>query len=235
MCCRRQVLGSSTSRGLAGLSKKVCSRGLSTGFLFCSLLSLAASRTAAQISPTDTIGMNYPGWESADQVAPTIDVQTSYDSVSSLWTYRYTVANGASARQSIWSIEFGLDPLAAPSDPLTASAPPGWKALVWPYSEAALLPGVSFFALFLNDSLGPASGPPPGRIQPGESLSGFVVTSPYPPGHARTYVQGYVQLPPPPEWQDPIPPNDTTNSRRGLTIFPNQFIVAPAARQERRN
>jgi hypothetical protein len=193
------------------------------------LLLLLPRTLHAQISPTDTMGMNYPGWESADQVVPRISVETSYDSVARLWTYRYTVANDPSARQSIWSIDFGLDPLAAPSRPLTATAPPGWKALVYPYSEAALLPGVSFFALFADDSLGPASGPPPARILPGQALSGFTVTSPFPPGYARTYVQGYVALPPPPEDEDPITPNDTTNSQRGLTIFPNQFIVSPSS------
>jgi hypothetical protein len=191
-------------------------------------LLLSAPKVGAQITPADTMGMNYPGWESADQVAPRITVETSYDSVSGLWTYRYTIANDASARQAIWSIDFGLDPLAAPSRPLTAAAPPGWKALVYPYSQAALLPGATFFALYADDSLGPASGPPPARIPPGQSLSGFVVTSPYPPGYARSYVQGYVQLPAPPEDRDPIPPNDTTNSQRGLTIFPNQYIITPS-------
>jgi hypothetical protein len=217
--------------------------GAPVAVVFPLVLSLLSSGSVgAQITPTDTMGMNYPGWESADQVAPQITAETSYDSVSALWTYRYTVANGASARQAIWSIDFGLEPLAAPPRPLTATAPPGWKALVFPYSEAALRPGVSFFALYPDDSLGPASGPPSARILPGQALSGFVVTSPYPPGYARTYVQGYVALPPPPEDQDPIPPNDTTNSQRSLTIFPNQYVVTPGAaptsrreRQERRD
>lgn len=190
-------------------------------------LSICAPNLVAQITPVDTMGMGYPGWESADQVAPQITPEVSYDPVAGLWTYRYTVANDASARQAIWSVDFGLEPLAAPSRPLTAAAPAGWKALVFPYSQAALLPGVTFFALFADDSLGSASGPPPARIQPGQILSGFVVTSPFPPGYARTYVQGYVTLPPPPEERDPIPPPDTTNSQRGVTIFPNQYIITP--------
>jgi hypothetical protein len=129
--------------------------------------------------------MNYPGWESADQMAPRISVETSYDCVARLWTYRYTVANDPSARQAIWSIDFGLDRLAAPSPPLTARAPPRWKALVYPYSEAALLPGVSFFALLLINSglpnrrspTGNSPGQPP-SFGPCRPLSGSSATSP---------------------------------------------------------
>lgn len=193
------------------------------------LVGLSARAVHGQITPLDTLGINYPGWHSADQVKPSISVATSFDSARGLWTYDYAVSNGSDAQQAISSIGFGLDPLTAPSAPLTASAPAGWKALVFPYSANTTLPGVEFFALFADDSLGPASGPPPSRIQAGQTLGGFTITSPYPPGYARTYVQGYVELPPLDDVGDVRPPHDTTNSQRGLTIFPNQYILAPSA------
>lgn len=183
----------------------------------------------AQITPADTVGTNYPGWQSADKVAPRISVDVSFDSLRGLWIYRYTVANDTSARQAISSIDFGVDPLAAPSDPLTASGPQGWKGWVFPYSVDTYRSGVTFFARFADDSLGPESGPPPARINPGDSLSGFVVTSPFPPGYARSYVQGYVQVPPLDDAGDVYPPADTTNSQRGITIFPNQLLLASTA------
>lgn len=187
-------------------------------------LLLSISEVGAQITPVDTIGINYPGWQSSDQVAPRITVETSYDSVGKLWSYRYTVANDTSARQAIWKVDLGVDPLAAPSAPLTAIAPVNWRGLVWPYSPRAYQGGATFFALFADDSLGPASGPPPARIPPGGSVSGFMIMSPYPPGYARTYVQGYVELPPIEDAGDVHTPPDTTNSQRGFTIFPNQYV-----------
>jgi hypothetical protein len=209
----------------------ICSanrRGGLPGLLLTAMLFLAHG-AAAQITPADTLGINYPGWESADQVAPRITVETSYDSVSGLWTYRYTIANDTSARQAIWDIRFGVDPVAAPSAPLTVTVPAGWRGLIFPYSPRTFLPGVVFFALFADDSLGPASGPPPARILPGGSLSDFMVTSPYPPGYARSYVQGYVNLPAVEDAGDVYTPTDTTNSQRGIVIFPNQLLLASGA------
>ena len=199
--------------------------------LLCALT--ASSPLRAQITPADTAGINYPGWESADQVVPIITVQTSYNDASGLWTYRYTIRNAATARQAISNVMLALKGLLTPKDPLTAAAPPGWEALVFPYGYGDI-GGAAFFALYPDDSLGPASGPPPARIQPGDSLSGFVVTSPYPPGYARSYVQGYVNLPTPADTTETYEPQDTVNSQRGTTLFPNEVIPLFATQAENR-
>ncbi len=69
------------------------------------------------------------------------------------------------------------------------------------------------------------SNPSPDQIPPGESLSGFRITSPFSPGQARTYVQGYAPVPfikePFGGDEEFIVPHDTTNSQRGFTIGPS--------------
>lgn len=64
--------------------------------------------------------------------------------------------------------------------------------------------------------------PSPYQIPPGDSLSGFRVTSAYPPGYARAYVRGYVALPDP-QGGDWTVPDDTTDAQRRWTVGPTVY------------
>ncbi|MFL5578720.1 MAG: hypothetical protein ACJ79S_22420 [Gemmatimonadaceae bacterium] len=170
--------------------------------------------------------MRYPGWVPADQVAPRFTVDPSYDPVAGLWTYRYTVANSAGARQGIYKILIGVPGLLAPPGPLTVTVPAGWTGVTYPFENDLGLPGATFRSTFPDDSVGPASGAPPALIQPGTSLTGFVITSPYPPGYAQSYVQGYVVVPPLPDTaENDYVPSDTSNAQRGPVVFPNLALL----------
>jgi hypothetical protein len=185
-------------------------------------------RVGAQLTPADTAGMNNPDWASADKVAPRITVSASRDSVTGVWTYRYTVANDTSARQAIYRIAFHVSDALAPFQ-LSAEAPPGWYALVYPFGPAKAS-GVTFLAEFADDSLGPEGGEPAALIQPGDSLSGFVVTSRAPPGQANTQVQGYLVVPDRVDTSTAGPPPvDSANSQRSITVFPNEFFESSRA------
>jgi hypothetical protein len=69
--------------------------------LCAGLVPLCAKAVNAQLTPTDTAGLNSRGWESADQVAPLISVETSYDVATGTWTYSYTISNAVTARQGM--------------------------------------------------------------------------------------------------------------------------------------
>lgn len=179
----------------------------------------------SQLVPSDTAGLNAPsGWQPADQVRPRITVNTSYDPTRALWTYEYTVANDSGAKQSISSIFIDAHLLVAPSPPLVASAPPGWRAAAYPYDgPSTLVPGVTFRASF-EDSLGASA--PSAAIRPGSALSGFVITSPFPPGVAQVAVQGFVPAISVDDDSDTILPSDRANAQRSVIVFPNQPIVS---------
>lgn len=174
---------------------------------------------AAQVG--DISGVYYPGWIPSDRVVPEIRAASVYDSITQLWTYSYTLANGATAEQDI--LNFGLRYNGGTA---SITSPPGWWDMA--SSPAVPVPG-AFFSGDLPDSSAYLWGPSPAQIPPGQSLADFQIVSPYPPGYARTYVQGFAPVPA--EITDPnIPegaelgvPNDTTNSQRGWTLGPTRY------------
>ncbi|MGH8952838.1 MAG: hypothetical protein ACRDX9_15635, partial [Acidimicrobiia bacterium] len=147
----------------------------------------------------------------------------SYDSLSGRWRYEYTVENGVNAAQDIITFNMQLFEPPPAYELVTSQAPSGWWTGV--HLPRGAIPGIVFEGERPNTPPGSVWDPSPAQIPPGLSLSGFLVESPYPPGYARRYVQGYVPLPyltEEPDF-DMIIPHDTTNSQRGWTLGPTLY------------
>jgi hypothetical protein len=195
---------------------------------FCTLLTILSSRVAlAQVGNISNV--NYPGWIPADRAAPLVYWWVDYDAQSGRYTYTYTMNNRASAEQAVidWDLDFN-----APA--VSVARPSGWtKATLAPPGPRA---GVLFSALLPNippDPSGSPNGPAAAQIPPGGQLEGFVITSLYPPGYARTYVKGFAPTPYPPASADTVAefytPDDTTDSQRGWLIGPWRWerVITP--------
>lgn len=185
--------------------------------LVAALLTVAASAPlGAQVG--DLSGVVWPGWIPSDGAAPAITAQVTYDPAASAWRYVYTVANGDAARQDIRRVD-----LAFPSPQAELSAPEGWVTAF--FAEGSEIPGATFLAES-PDSVGETLLPSPAQIPAGSSRQ-FTVLSPYPPGEARTYVQGFAPVPYLPDDFDEVPvvPDDTTNAQRGWTVGPTRYAT----------
>jgi hypothetical protein len=168
----------------------------------------------------DISQVSYPEWIPSDRVSPTYTVTVTYSPTQLLWTYRYTVANGSSAEQALQDLVLRFN---GPSQ--SVSQPPGWSGM--DFSPPASVPG-AWFGATLPDSYSGTTAEAPGaaRIFPGHQLEGFVVTSAYPPGYARTYAQGFAAYPVGPAgvYSDDInAPDDTTNAQRGFALGPIRY------------
>lgn len=122
------------------------------------------------------------------QIQPQITVSTSFDSNTNLYTYQYTVANGAAANQEISDIAIDF------AGPLSAvQSPFGWSHGIMSKRStvhwAATL--VDDNANFVDDG-----GIPPGmaQVKPGSSVAGFTFQSPKPPGPVKFFARGYVHV-----------------------------------------
>ncbi len=190
-------------------------------------LLLSVHGLAAQLPD---IPLPYPGWTRSDLVDPTITPTGTYDPVTSLWTYTYTIQNGAAGTQDIWKLWVRLGAWTS-----NTQVPPGWRFNA--RSQATFDPagpgfmGTSFHAKLQSQFTGPFWPPSDFQIPPGQALSGFVIESPYPPGYARASAQGYAPVPFPPDPADdpaayyasnPVP-HDTLNSQRRWTIGPTRY------------
>lgn len=165
----------------------------------------------------DISDVNYPGWKPADRVDPTIVDSASF--AGGEWTYRYTLKNGPGAEQDI--LEFKLHLAAPPRSRFEATPPDGWWRMRFP--PPSRVPGMVFMGKRPDPPDYPLP-PSPYQILPGDSLSGFEVISPYPPGYARAYVRGYVALPDPGEGGPGyVFPDDTTDAQRRWTVGPTVY------------
>jgi len=126
-----------------------------------------------------------------NQLTVTVAPEVKFDQTTQLFTYTYTVANGANSAQEIDS--FNLD-FAPPVSNL--NNPPGWahgifrlrSTLGWSATvPAPLPPGAN------DDSRVPAGL---AQIKPAQSLTGFSFQSPKPPGPVKYFVTGFVDVPP---------------------------------------
>lgn len=186
---------------------------------------LAGGAAHAQVGTVDPLP--YPGWIPSDRVAPAIGVSVGYDDAAGVWRYHYTLANGAEAEQDVFAFILRVS-----GAPQAASAAPGWWQMIGPaelYSPGA--PGAVVFEAELPGTLPDSDYWPPSEFQipPGGSLAGYTVTSAYPPGYARAYVQGYARLllapseySEDPAYNNPIPP-DSLNSQRRWSIGPTRY------------
>lgn len=80
---------------------------------------------AAQVG--DISQVSYPGWVPADRVLPGYTVTASYNSAQALWSYGYTLSNGAGAQQALQSVRLRFN-----GPPLTVAQPSGWYDLTFP-------------------------------------------------------------------------------------------------------
>lgn len=185
--------------------------------LFASIF-CCSSLALAQVG--DTSNVTYPGWKSSDKVNPLISVVVAYDSVLHAYSYGYTVANGGSAAQSIDQIDLDFT-----GPTMAGLAPATWD--VWLSQPIGGRAGATFSS-FGDDYTTTAQGlvPNPGTdlILPGESKSGYSISSLYPPGYSRSYTRGYAAVPLLPDSSPPvIKPRDTTDSQRGWTLGPTRY------------
>ena len=189
-----------------------------SGSLLGWMILTTAGGARAQVG--DISQVSYPGWVPSDRVAPIYTVTSSYDPAQALYTYQYQIANAVTAQQALQHLRMRFN-----GPPLGATQPAGWYYLTFP--PPAALPG-AIFAARLPDTYSGTTAREPGaaRILPGQSLSGFTVTSVYPPGYARTYAQGFAAYPPAPAGSGEADfnlPDDTTNSRRSFVLGPIRY------------
>ena len=191
-------------------------RNLGTGMLLA--LGAFGFPTSASAQVGDVSDVNYPGWIAADGTQPTIEATVGHNGTT--WSFAYDVGNGATASQEIDKIKLNFN---APE--ATASASAGWLAGLHP-SPTAAIPGVYFLGR-VDSPAGATRLPSPVQIGAGSAVSGFSVTSDYPPGYSRVYVRGFVPLPAISEEDLPdeslIVPHDTTNSQRRWTLGPTLY------------
>lgn len=178
---------------------------------------------AAWAQVGDISDVTWPGWIPSDRVVPIITPQVDYDSSSGAWHYSYVLANGVESRQDILNFMLRFNA------PITRSAAPdGWWRMPHFSTAPEAIPGITFHAVLPNTIGDSPNGPAEAQIPPGESLSGFVIVSRYPPGYARTYVQGFAPVPYlPDDWGEKPTnvPHDTTNSQRGWTLGPTRYTT----------
>lgn len=188
---------------------------LTTVLLLCLLLSAEATAQVGDVSD-----VNHPGWERLDLVEPTIVPSVTFDTVQTEWRYGYTVHNGTGAQQAIEDFMLRYNTPRAGED---FSLPSGWFKIR--VAVPAAIPGGSFVAK-VSGLATTTRQPAPDQIPPGDSLTGFGIDSPYPPGYARTFVKGYAPTQYHTESDIVTPmvvPHDTTNSQRGWTVAPTLY------------
>jgi len=152
------------------------------------LASLSAMSPAQAVCP-----------ESPNRVKPQVQASVTRDSITQLYTYRYTVTN---APDSILNIgDFIVNIVGAVSD---VTSPENWfdriiqgrnfdnpphplDAVRWYTSETIPIPPDSVDTGGLDPLLYP--------IKPGETVSGFSFKSPKPPGPVKFYALGDMDLP----------------------------------------
>lgn len=194
------------------------SRVASLAGVAVALAALSVPGLGAQVG--DISDVTYPGWTPSDQIQPAITATVTFDDATGQWQYAWTVANGPDAEQDIIRFWLGFQ---APPDPadVVLAPPGGWWAGLF---AGGGIPGAAF-AAERDDEIGDVWPSAAAQIPPAGSLSGFAMTSAFPPGEARTYVQGYARIPFLPDGfdQETNVPHDTTNSQRGWSTGPTRY------------
>lgn len=186
------------------------------GMLACMAAAALAAAAPAAAQVGDISGVTWPGWLPSDRVLPQITATVSYDAPAGAWRYVYDVANLPGAEQDIRRLDLVFALPAA-----SFAAPQGWWGAF--FDETASIPGVTWMARS-PDAVGPTLLPSAAQIAPGSSLR-FEITSAYPPGEARSYVQGYAPVPYLPNGYAHVPvvPADSVNAQRGWTVGPARY------------
>lgn len=219
--------------------KRVLIASLSGAFLASLVAVLVAGRqteTPISEAPRPTLDLSQPAIVSGDSalltteglevarqaqaIDPDIRGWYTFNSGTGQYTYHYRVWNKAAADNGIW--HFGLAPLSSPTSVSVPSA--AWDhsygyderrdALVWMVTERGQAP-----ANWDSVSLWPSSF----DIQPGDSVTGFSLTTPASPSMVSYYVQGF---------NFPPPTDDEAGFTETYTLFQNSItgtIVGPGS------
>ncbi|RJR44998.1 MAG: hypothetical protein C4567_03730 [Deltaproteobacteria bacterium] len=125
----------------------------------------------------------------ANQLSVLVSANVTYNSSSALYTYTYTLTNADTSEQKAWMFALQLD-----SGVENPTSPAGWTfaqhddrpIVSWAATDTGLLPPD-----FIDDGNLP---PSPFSIVPGETLTGFELDSPDPPGNVPFFIQGETKL-----------------------------------------
>lgn len=122
------------------------------------------------------------------QVQPQLTANTSFDPSTNLYTYQYTLANGAGANQEI--SDLAIDAAGTISN---VQSPAGWS-----HGMVKTRSNVHWAATLVADDPNAVddSGIPPGvaQVKPGSSAAGFSFQSTKPPGPVKYFSKGYVNV-----------------------------------------
>ena len=130
--------------------------------------------------------------QKGDQLTSTVAVEVSVDPGTHFYTYNYTVTNNTDSAQEIWffALDVGGDFVIIES----ASVPDGWL-----FGSHGDRPFVSWSAVGGDVPEGYVDSgnipPSPYQVKPGETLSGFSITTLTPPESGKFYAQGFTPLP----------------------------------------
>ncbi len=116
--------------------------------------------------------------------------QVTFDSSTKMYTYTYTVSNDASSGQEIES--FNLD-FAPPASNLVN--PQGWVHGTFSFRSTLGWDAVDEVDRPVDPADNASVPPALSQIKPGQSVTGFSLQSPKPPGPVKYFVTGYVIVP----------------------------------------
>ncbi len=132
--------------------------------------------------------------DSPNRVIPTVEASVKFDAATNLYTYRYTVRNGAQSAQAIDS--FAVD---FRGSTLAVANPTGWTHGLFSGRNT-----LGWDATLADDTAPVGTVVPPSiaQIEPGDSLGGFSFQSPQGPGAVKFYVTGFAPVGPLPTEAD---------------------------------
>ncbi len=155
---------------------------------FCD--SITPSEACPQLPDSSSSLAYRPKTAASSPVSLRGTVQTSFDTATGLYTYRYTFANDASSTADVSSMQVVVNRSIA----VNLKAPEGWNADVW--KDGSVVSFAAMSAASTNQGIDDGNLPPsPFQIRPNQSLSGFSFQSPDPPGSIAFLGQGYKPLP----------------------------------------
>jgi hypothetical protein len=137
---------------------------------------------AASAFGIDAVAEHCPRWNGSS-FDPALTTTISFEKKSKNYTYGYNLANNANSKSPIeqFSIEISEKPRTI-SDPKVAS----WEHRVQK-SYANLNSDLIWNTRYSSERI----SVPLNAIQPGTAITGFIMTSPRPPGPAQYHLQGY--------------------------------------------
>jgi len=126
-------------------------------------------------------------FEPRNRIESQLTAKVSYKAKQNIFAYRYTVANGKAAKQSIWLLRVSMPDEGLAND---LSAPEGW------FKPGYTPKGLGWNATLRTQAFVTWASQPPFHVAPGRKEKGFAFSSTGSlPGIVDYYVEGYA--PPP--------------------------------------